>query len=123
MLRRVAPVRSDDSKERRFLQEPNGVTSQKTAFFRKMVIVQKYNSCNNVPSLHIFRCYTLDLFMKSQGMKPRTKYETLYSITPVRKTVFVYDSAPYVNRRNIKPILTNHITFSIAIARKRSNHD
>jgi hypothetical protein len=33
MLRRVALVTTDDSEEREFLQEPHGVTSQKTAFF------------------------------------------------------------------------------------------
>jgi hypothetical protein len=34
MLRRVAVVRTDVSEERRFPQEPHGVTSQKTAFFK-----------------------------------------------------------------------------------------
>jgi hypothetical protein len=33
MLRRVALVRTDVSEERRFLQEPHGLASQKTAFF------------------------------------------------------------------------------------------
>jgi hypothetical protein len=33
MLLRVALVRIDGSEERRFLQEPQGVTSQKTPFF------------------------------------------------------------------------------------------
>jgi hypothetical protein len=33
MLSRVAPVRKDISEESRFLQEPHGVTPQKTAFF------------------------------------------------------------------------------------------
>jgi hypothetical protein len=33
MLRRVAIVRTDVSEDRRFLQEPHGVTSQKTPFF------------------------------------------------------------------------------------------
>jgi hypothetical protein len=33
MLRRVALVRTDVSEERRFLQEPHGLTSQKTEFF------------------------------------------------------------------------------------------
>jgi hypothetical protein len=33
MLRRVACVRTEVSEERGFLQEPHGVTSQKTAFF------------------------------------------------------------------------------------------
>jgi hypothetical protein len=33
MLRRVVLVRTDISEKRRFLQEPHGVTSQKTAFF------------------------------------------------------------------------------------------
>jgi hypothetical protein len=33
MLRRVALVRTEVSEERRLLQEPSGVTSQKTAFF------------------------------------------------------------------------------------------
>jgi hypothetical protein len=33
MSRRVALVRTDVSEERRFLQEPHGVTTQKTAFF------------------------------------------------------------------------------------------
>jgi hypothetical protein len=33
MLRRVALVRTDVSKEHRFLQEPHGVTSKKTPFF------------------------------------------------------------------------------------------
>jgi hypothetical protein len=33
MLRRVAVVRTDVSEKRRFVQEPHGVTSQKTRFF------------------------------------------------------------------------------------------
>jgi hypothetical protein len=33
MVRRVAPVGTEVSEERRFLQEPHVVTSQKTAFF------------------------------------------------------------------------------------------
>jgi hypothetical protein len=33
MLRRVALVRTDVPPKRQFLQEPHGVTSQKTAFF------------------------------------------------------------------------------------------
>jgi hypothetical protein len=33
MLRRVALVRTDFAPESRLLQEPHGVTSQKTAFF------------------------------------------------------------------------------------------
>jgi hypothetical protein len=33
MLRHVTLVMTDVSKERRFLQEPHGVTSQTTAFF------------------------------------------------------------------------------------------
>jgi hypothetical protein len=35
MLRRVALVGTDVSEVHRFLQEPHGVTSQKTAFFMK----------------------------------------------------------------------------------------
>jgi L-alanine-DL-glutamate epimerase-like enolase superfamily enzyme len=33
MLRRVALVRTDVSEKRQILQDPHGVTSQKTAFF------------------------------------------------------------------------------------------
>jgi hypothetical protein len=38
MLRRVALIRTEVSDEHRFLQEPHGVTSQKTAFFRVIAV-------------------------------------------------------------------------------------
>jgi ABC-type nitrate/sulfonate/bicarbonate transport system ATPase subunit len=42
MLRRVALVRTDVSEEfSLFLQEPHGVTSQKTAIFPKIVTLRK----------------------------------------------------------------------------------
>jgi hypothetical protein len=46
MLRRVALVRPDISEERRFLQEPDGVTSQKAAFF--IVTAVKTSNLNSI---------------------------------------------------------------------------
>jgi hypothetical protein len=40
MLRRVALVRTHVSEERRFLQEPHGVTSQKTGILQHTVMVE-----------------------------------------------------------------------------------
>jgi hypothetical protein len=48
MLRRVALVRTDVSVERRFLQEPHGVTSQKMEFFKNSLDSGKfYHSVQN----------------------------------------------------------------------------
>jgi hypothetical protein len=46
MLRRMALVRTDVSEECRFLQEPNGVTSQNKTFFKR------YRTWHNVGECH-----------------------------------------------------------------------
>jgi hypothetical protein len=51
MRNRVPLVNTDFSEERRFLQEPHGVTSQKTAFF--IVIAMKPSNLTNVQKLCI----------------------------------------------------------------------
>jgi hypothetical protein len=54
MLRRVAFVRNDVPSKRRFLQEPHGVTSQKTAFF---------------PSNHFLNCFELALALQLKFLR------------------------------------------------------
>jgi hypothetical protein len=49
MLRRVALVRTDVSKERQFLRKPHGVTSQKTAFFTEICSNMTYILKNKFP--------------------------------------------------------------------------
>jgi hypothetical protein len=41
VLCHVAPVKTDVSEERQFLQEPHGVTPQRTAFFKTKYHLQK----------------------------------------------------------------------------------
>jgi hypothetical protein len=44
LLRRVAFVKTDVSEERRFLQEPHGVTAQKTPFLTEVCLSPKSNA-------------------------------------------------------------------------------
>jgi hypothetical protein len=53
-LRRMTLVRTDVSEERRFLQEPHGVTSQKPAFSIKSSLQRLHFHLQKAPSL-VFR--------------------------------------------------------------------
>jgi hypothetical protein len=65
MLRRVSLVRTDVSEERRFLQEPHGVTSKKTPFF--VVTAMKTSNLTNlfvhIPHINLFILNSL-IFLK-----------------------------------------------------------
>jgi hypothetical protein len=53
--------KTDDSEERRFLQEPHGVTSQKTAFFKYVI------------RLPLLRCNTTETTCKDKALLHNTQ--------------------------------------------------